>query len=63
MAFIKIKDKYNLEAAIINTDMIWRIEKEKEGNRYIVFLSSGKYYYDDYNEIKKIFDVIGESLD
>ena len=61
MAFIKIKDKYNLEAAIINTDMIWRIAKER--NEYIVFLSSGKNYTYDYNEIKKIFDVIGESLD
>lgn len=64
MAFIKIKDKKNVEA-IINTDMICRIAKAKNG--YIVFLSSGNvgaaYYEYNHNEIKKIFDAIGESLD
>ena len=60
MAFIKIKDKKNVEA-IINTDMICMISKER--NEYIMLLSSGfsDCYY--HSEIKKIFDAIGESLD
>lgn len=64
MAFIKVKDKKNTEA-IINTDMICRIAKTKNG--YIVYFSSGNvgaaYYEYDYNEIKKIFDAVGENLD
>ena len=61
MAFIKVRDKKSKEDAIINTDMICRIVKTKNG--YIVFISSGNTgaaYY-EYNEIeaKKIFDTIG----
>ncbi len=64
MAFIKVKDKKNVEA-IINTNMICRIAKTKNG--YIVFFSSGNvgsayYEYDDV-EIKKIFAAIDISLD
>ena len=64
MAFVKVKDKKNVEA-IINTDAICRIAKTKNG--YIVFLSSGNvgaasYEYDGI-EIRKIFTAIGESLD
>lgn len=64
MAFIKVKDKKSKESAIINTEMICRISKNKNG--YTVFLSSGNvgsayYEYDD-TEAKKIFDVIGISL-
>lgn len=64
MAFIKVKDKKSKEEAIINTDMICRIEKTKNG--YIVFFSSGNvgaayYEYDEVN-IKKIFDAIGIAL-
>ena len=63
MAFIKITDKKNVEA-IINTDMITRIAKTKNG--YIVFFSSGNvgsaYYEYSEEEIKKIFDAIGMSL-
>ena len=63
MAFIKITDKKETEA-IINTDMITRIAKTKNG--YIVFFSSGNvgsaYYEYSEEEIKKIFDAIGTSL-
>lgn len=64
MAFIKVKDKKSKEEAIINTDMICRIAKTKNG--YIVFFSSGNvgaayYEYDEVN-IKKIFDAIGIAL-
>lgn len=64
MAFIKVKDKKSKEEAIINTDMICRIAKSKNG--YIVFFSSGNvgaayYEYDEVN-IKKIFDAIGIAL-
>ena len=63
MAFIKITDKKGTEA-IINTDMITRIAKTKNG--YIVFFSSGNvgsaYYEYSEEEIKKIFDAIGASL-
>ena len=63
MAFIKLKDKKNAEA-IINTDLICRIAKTKNG--YIVYFSSGNlgaaYYEYDEVEIKKIFDVIGVGL-
>lgn len=63
MAFIKITDKKGTEA-IINTDMITRIAKTKNG--YIVFFSSGNvgsaYYEYSEEEIKKIFDAIGTSL-
>lgn len=65
MAFIKVKDKKSKEEAIINTDMICRIAKSKNG--YIVFFSSGNtgaaYYEYDEEEIKKIFVTIGVSLD
>ena len=64
MAFIKVKDKKSKEEAIINTDMICRIGKIKNG--YIVFFSSGNvgaaYYEYDEDEAKKIFSVIGVSL-
>ena len=64
MAFIKIKDKRNTEA-IINTDLICRIAKTKNG--YIVFFSSGNvgaafYEYDEV-EIQKIFNAVGVKLD
>lgn len=63
MAFIKITHKKGTEA-IINTDMITRIAKTKNG--YIVFFSSGNvgsaYYEYSEEEIKKIFDAIGMSL-
>lgn len=64
MAFIRVKDKKNTEA-IINTDLICRIAKTKNG--YIVFFSSGNvgaaYYEYDGVEIQKIFDAIGAKLD
>ena len=64
MAFIKVKDKKNTEA-IINTDLICRIAKTKNG--YIVFFSSGNvgaaYYEYDEVEIQKIFDAVGVKLD
>ena len=64
MAFIKIKDKKNTEA-IINTDLICRIAKTKNG--YIVFFSSGNvgaaYYEYDEVEIQKIFNAVGVKLD
>jgi len=64
MAFIKITDKKNTEA-IINTDMITRIAKTKNG--YIVFFSSGNvgsaYYEYTAEEMKKVFDVIGLTLE
>lgn len=65
MAFIKVKDKRSKEDAIINTDMICRIAKTKNG--YIVFFSSGNtgaaYYEYEEEDAKKIFEVIGVSLD
>lgn len=65
MAFIKVKNKKSKDFAIINTDLICRIAKAKEG--YIVFFSSGNvgaaYYEYDEENAKKIFDVIGISLD
>lgn len=64
MAFIKVRDKKGKEDAIINTDMICRIAKTKNG--YIVFLSSGNvgsaYYEFDEENAKVIFDSIGMSL-
>ena len=64
MAFIKVKDKKGKEEAIINTDMICRIAKTKNG--YIVFFSSGNvgsaYYEYDEDEAQKIFDAIGVHL-
>ena len=64
MAFIKVKDKKNTEA-IINTDLICRIAKTKNG--YIVFFSSGNvgaaYYEYDEVEIQKIFNAVGVKLD
>ena len=65
MAFIKVKDKKGKEDAIINTDMICRIAKTKNG--YIVFFFIGNigdaYYEYDEAEAKKIFDAIGVALD
>lgn len=64
MAFLKVTDKKGIEA-IINTDLICRIAKTKSG--YIVFFSSGNvgsaYYEYTSEEIQKIFNVIGTSLD
>mgnify|MGYP000033378210 CR=1 FL=1 len=64
MPFIKIKNKKAKEDTIINTDMICRISKNKNG--YIVYFSSGNtgaaYYEYDEENAKKIFDVIGVSL-
>ena len=65
MAFLKIKNKKSKDYSIINTDLICRIAKAKEG--YIVFFSSGNvgsaYYEYDNENAKKIFDTIGISLD
>lgn len=65
MAFVKVRDKKSKDEAIINTDMICRMAKTKNG--YIVFLSSGNtgaaYYEYEEEEAKKIFAVIGVSLD
>ena len=65
MAFIKVKNIKGSSETIINTDLICRIAKSKNG--YIVFFSSGNvgsaYYEYDENEIKKIFKAIGTSLD
>ena len=65
MAFIKVKDKKSKEEAIINTDMICRIAKTKNG--YIVYFSSGNtgaaYYEYGEEEAKKIFAAVGVSLD
>lgn len=65
MAFIKVKDKKSKEDAIINTEMICRIAKTKNG--FIVFFSSGNtgaaYYEYDVHEAQKIFSAIGISLD
>lgn len=64
MAFIKIKGIKGRDS-IINTDMICRIAKTKNG--YIVFFSSGNvgaaYYEYDEEEAQKIFQAIGVSLD
>lgn len=61
VAFIKVRDKKGKEAAIINTDMICRISKAKNG--YTVFFSSGNvgaaYYEYDEAEARKICDAIG----
>lgn len=65
MAFIRVRNKKSKEDSIINTDMICRISKQKNG--YIVFFSSGNvgaaYYEYDVEEAKKIFDAIGVALD
>lgn len=59
--FIEVRDKKGKEEAIINTDMICRISKAKNG--YTVFFSSGNvgaaYYEYDEVEARKIFDAIG----
>ena len=65
MAFVKVKDKKSKEEAIINTDMICRIAKTKNG--YGVFFSCGNvsaaYYEYDEEEAQKIFSAIGLSLE
>lgn len=65
MAFIKVKDRKSKEDSIINTDMICRISKTKNG--YIVFFSRGNvgaaYYEYDTDEAEKIFSAIGVRLD
>lgn len=65
MAFIKIRNKKSKEESIINTDMICRIAKTKSG--CMVFFSSGNvgaaYYEYDQEEMKKIFEAIGVSLE
>lgn len=65
MAFIKVKDRKSKEETIINTDMICRIAKIRNG--YIVFFSSGNtgaaYYEYDELEVQKIFSAIKVSLD
>lgn len=65
MAFVKVKDRRSKDESIINTDMICRIAKTKNG--CIVFLSSGNvgaaYYEYDEEEAKKIFATIGVSLE
>lgn len=64
MAFIKVKNKKDKEDSIINTDMICRISRNKNG--YTVFFSSGNvgaaYYEYDAENAEKIFDIIGVSL-
>lgn len=64
MASVKVKDKKDKEEAIINTDMICRISKTKNG--YIVYLSSGNlglaYYEYDGENTKRIFEAIGVAL-
>ena len=65
MAFIKVKDRKSKEESIINTDMICRVAKTKNG--IIVFFSSGNvgaaYYEYDMDEAEKIFSAIGVRLD
>lgn len=65
MAFLKVKDRKSKEESIINTDMICRIAKAKNG--YGVFFSSGNvgaaYYEYDEDEAQKIFSAIGISLE
>ena len=64
MGFIKIKEKRAKEDTIINTDMISRIIKLKNGCG--VFFSSGSpmtaYFEYDGENAKKIFEEIGVSL-
>ena len=68
MAFIKIRDFLNNEA-IINTDMIISVKKCSgvyDGMYTVEFVAAGSgHNSEQYNsfEIKKIFDVIGTSLD
>ena len=64
MGFIRIRNKKSKEDSIVNTDMIVRIAKAKDG--YLVFYSSGNlgaaYYEYDEENARKIFDEIGVSL-
>lgn len=64
MAFIKLKNRKSKEESIINTDLICRIAKNKDG--YTVFFSSGNVgsaYYDyDEENAQKIFKAIGVEL-
>ena len=64
MAFVKVKNINGKEDTIINTDMICKITKSKNG--YTVFFSSGNvgasYCEYDQEDANKIFDAIGVSL-
>ena len=64
MAFIKVRNVKGKEDTIINTELICRIAKSKNG--YTVFFSSGNtgaaYYEYDEENAKRIFDAIGVSL-
>ena len=63
MAFVKVKDKKSKEEAIINTDMICRIAKAKNG--YGVFFScgnAGAAYY-EYEEDEYGDSPVGWTLD
>ena len=64
LAFVKVKNITGKEDTIINTDMICKITKSKNG--CTVFFSSGNvgaaYYECDQEDANKIFDVIGISL-
>ena len=59
MAFLKVRNVKGKEDTIINTDLICRIAKSKNG--YTVFFSSGNtgaaYYEYDEENAKRIFDV------
>lgn len=61
MAFLKVRNVKGKEDTIINTDLICRIAKSKNG--YTVFFSSGNtgaaYYEYDEENAKRIFDAIG----
>lgn len=64
MAFLKVRNVKGKEDTIINTDLICRIAKSKNG--YTVFFSSGNtgaaYYEYDEENAKRIFDAIGVYL-
>ena len=64
MAFLKVRNVKGKEDTIINTDLICRIAKSKNG--YTVFflcVNTGAAYYEyDEENAKRIFDAIGVSL-
>ena len=64
MAFLKVRNVKGKEDTIINTDLICRIAKSKNG--YTVFFSSGNtgaaYYEYDEENAKIFFYAIGVSL-